>query len=257
MKSILATVFFVSTAALFGCGGGGGSGGSVPISQFGSQYSQAMCAQNFKCCSVADIDGRTMQECTETNSTLFSALAGSFSEGQAAGRLTYDAALMGMCIAAIKQLSCDEWKMGLTMSNQPNACKAAVTAKVAAGGACLDDNECMTGNCDGADSAATPPVTGTCTNLIAAGGSCAGVVECADGLTCTSPGNVCAPKKAGGEACTSDSECMNSCNLTTGLCSCYAGCAVGGAMAPRLPLLALALLAAAFLFGKRKRIARH
>jgi hypothetical protein len=235
------------------CGGGSGTGGgSVPVSQFAAQYSQAMCTQNFKCCSASDIDGRMMQDCVNTNGALFDVLAGSIMDGQAKNRLSYDATKMGMCIAALKALTCDVWQMGLSMSSQPAVCLAAITAKVAAGGACQSDLECMTAHCEGADTSTTPPTDGSCTTLTAAGGSCVSV-DCADGLHCDGTTHTCVANTPGGQACTSDDQCTNLvCNPNTHLCSGYAGCAVGGE-APRPGLLSLALLGAAILLVKRGR----
>ena len=234
------------------CGGGGGSAGSVPVSQFAAQYSQAMCGQNFKCCSASDIDGRTMQDCVSTNSALFDVLSASIMEGQSKNRLSYDATKMGMCMDALKALTCDVWQMGLSMSSQPAVCLAAITPKVAAGGACESDLECTTAHCEGADSSTTPPTDGACTTLPAAGGSCASV-DCADGLHCDGTNNTCVANTPGGQACTSDDQCTNLvCNPNTHLCSGYAGCAVGGE-APPAGLLSLVLLGVAILLVKRAR----
>src|SRR4029078_10642631 len=115
-----------STIALASCGGSSGVG----VDQFPQAYAHAMCTQNFKCARAADLVDKTMQQCVDNNSSLFFLLSASISDGQAKGRLSYDANQMGKCIAAIKALTCDQWKAGLTMTTQPADCQTAITAKV-------------------------------------------------------------------------------------------------------------------------------
>ena len=67
---------------------------------------QTICDQNFKCASAADIMGRMKTDCVNTNLTAWQFLAGSIGDGQTAGRLTYDAATMGTCIAKLAGQSC-------------------------------------------------------------------------------------------------------------------------------------------------------
>jgi MYXO-CTERM domain-containing protein len=173
-------------------------------------------------------------------------------DGQTTNRVSYDAAMMGTCVGAVAQLSCDDWKKGFTLStNQPNACKAAVAAKVAAGGACEEDIECMTAHCEGFDPSTTPPVDGRCTNLVAAAASCASGLSCADGLTCDETSQKCVARKAAGQSCMFDEQCMNTCNTVTGICSAYAGCAVADA-SPRSGLVASALVLLLAAFARRR-----
>jgi MYXO-CTERM domain-containing protein len=265
MKSNLATVH-VMTAALVmsalmfsGCDDDYGSPPApisvpaVPLDQFPGRYAQAFCAQNFKCCSATDIGQHTMQQCTDDTATGLSLIGTLISDGQTRNRVSYDAAKMGMCVAAVAQLSCDDWKKGFTLwTNQPDACKAAVAPKVAVGAACQQDIECTTAHCEGVDSSATPLVDGRCTILLAAAASCAGGLSCADGLYCGETSQKCVARKAAGQSCISDDECMNTCNLVSGLCSAYAGCAVGDS-SPRLGLLSLTLVAMAALVRRRTR----
>jgi len=122
------------------------------------------------------------------------------------------------------------------------------------GGACTQSYECTTGNCQGADTSATPPVDGMCAAapaLAAIGQSCA-ALECVDGAYCDST-DVCQTKKGAGATCTSDSECTNSCNTSTGTCSCYAGCMVVEAPTARGTLLSGSLLGLALVLARVRR----
>ena len=256
MKSNLAAILVTAALAsagttLAGCDDGPKS--TVALAQFPAAYAQALCVQNFKCCSASDLGAHTMQQCTDDASTGLTLLSSLISDGQTNSRVSYDADRMGMCITAVSQLSCDDWKKGLTLwSNQPDACKAAIAPKVAAGGSCQQDIECITAHCDGADSSIAPPADGKCTSLVGSGVSCAGGLSCADGFYCESIGQKCAALKPAGQSCTADEECMNTCNLTTGVCSAYAGCALGDS-APRPARLSLALVAIALVLGRRGR----
>lgn len=244
-----------SLAAVSSCGGGSG----VSVDQFPQAYAQAMCAQNFKCAPAADLVDKTMQQCVDNNSSLLFLLSASISDGQAKGRLSYDANQMGKCITAIKALTCDQWKAGLTMTSQPADCRTAVTAKVTSTGACLDDIECTTGHCEGDDNNASPPVMGTCTMLTAAGGACTANDECASDLYCDSTSHTCAAQRAGGQPCTDGPQCVNlSCTSSTGQCSSYAGCAVGGSPSGRnvavSAIVTLWLAAVAIRRARRRRV---
>ena len=85
--------------------------------------------------------------------------------------------------------------------------------------------------------------------LAAIGQSCA-ANACVDGAYCDS-NNVCQPVKAAGSTCTSDNECVNTCNLTTNTCSCYSGCAVAGPTTTQGTLLSLLLVSAGLVFTAR------
>ena len=257
MKSNLITIGHATMALLagavapFGCDDGlpsaapSSSVASVSLDQFPGRYAQAVCAQDFKCCSAADIDMRTMAVCIDDSTTGLMLLGTLVTDGQTKNRVAYDGAKMATCISAVSQLTCDDWKAGFTLTtNQPSACKAAIVPKVPAKGACQADVECVTAHCEGADLSASPPVDGMCTSLAAAGASCTGGLTCADGLYCEEVSLKCVARKPAGKSCKADEECMNTCNVVTGLCSAYAGCAMGDGT-PRPGAASVALLAAA------------
>jgi hypothetical protein len=123
--------------------------------------------------------------------------------------------------------------------------------KVAVGGACQSDGECIGGTCDGADSFADPPVDGMCKaqTMVAHGAACALEDACPAGDYCD---GTCKSEKTGGSACTSDEECGYSCNPTTMKCSTYAGCSVAP-VTPASTLLSLVGLALVIGAARRKR----
>jgi hypothetical protein len=227
---------------------GCGSESGVSLESFPGAYAQALCAQNFKCCSAADIGSNTMKDCVDTNQSSLQFLAGSISDAQSRGRVRYDKDKMKECVDAVAMISCDEWSVGYTMSSQPDICYQAVIPMVLTGGACRDDIECSTGNCQGEDPANN--VDGVCAASDSTGLTCASSDECGPDFYCDAT-NVCAAKKFAGQACELHEECRTSCNLDTSVCSCYAGCAMAGPLTPGL--LGLLVVAVLIVLASRRR----
>ncbi|HEY7372232.1 MAG TPA: hypothetical protein VIF57_08750 [Polyangia bacterium] len=213
----------------------------VSLDKFPGAYARALCTQNFKCCSGTDIGANTMQDCVDTNESSLQFLAGSISDAQSRGRVRYDKDKMKDCIDAVSKLTCDDWSTGFTMSSQPAICDQAVVAMVGMDGACRDDIECVTGNCQGEDPA--NDVDGACKAADSSGLSCVSSDDCAPDFYCDAATSACAAKKVTGATCSLNEECRTRCNGTTGQCSCYAGCAMAGPVSPGLLcLLAVACL---------------
>ena len=63
-----------SLAVVIGLAGCSESG--VQLDQFPGAYAQAICTQNFNCCSATDIGTNTMKDCVDTNTTALQFLAG-------------------------------------------------------------------------------------------------------------------------------------------------------------------------------------
>jgi hypothetical protein len=256
MRAKAKAAFGIVCMTALGCGGGG-----IGLDQLPAARAQAVCAQNFKCNSAADLMNETgdmdkpitQPECVTNIQTEWLVTTSSVSDGQAKGRVAYDQSKAEACIAAIKAMSCDDWNSGL---KQPPECSQAFVAKVAVGGKCLNDFECIDGVCAGATST-DPPTDGTCTARVGVGQACMYVLTtdtCADGNYCT-PGNTCAAKKAGGAACGGDNECgSGNCNDTTGQCSGYVTCAVTGRVTAKSALVSV--LALALLIGAARTRAR-
>jgi hypothetical protein len=236
-----------------GCGsssGSNGGGGGVPVEQFPQKYAEAICGQNFKCCDASELAGKTMSGCVSSNQSGLTLFVSIINDSVAKGRSGYSAQQMGACIASLKALSCDDFKKQ-TGENQA-ACMAAITPKVALGGACQGDFECIGGVCPDGDPGTLSgmPMDGTCVTApveAAIGQSCANG-PCASGY-CDPADSTCKALKGAGESCDPNSlagECANTCDMNTSKCTCYAGCAVAGPMSPRTTALSLALLALVF-----------
>jgi hypothetical protein len=214
-----------------------------------AKYAQTLCAQNFKCCSAADVGSNTMKDCVDTNRSSLEFLQETIGDSQSRGRVRYDRGKMQQCIDAVAKLSCDEWSTGFTMTSQPAICDEAVVALVGMGGACRDDIDCTTGNCQGEDLA--NDVEGMCAASDSSGLSCTASEDCSPDFYCDA-NNTCAIKKFAGETCSLNEECRTHCNGTTSQCSCYAGCSIAGPASPRLICL-LAITALILLATRRRR----
>ncbi len=211
----------------------------------------ALCSKNFECCDASELEGKTKSTCVTDNQQVLTFLIAEINASQAQGRVSYDAKQSGTCIDSLNAMTCDEFKQGV--GGNMAACMAFIMPKVAQGGACTQGYECTTGNCEGATS--DPPVDGMCVAapvLAAIGQSCA-ANACVDGAYCDSAGVTCQPLKGAGQACTSDNECINTCNLTNNTCSCYSGCAVAGPTTTQGTLLSLLLVSAGLVFTRARR----
>jgi hypothetical protein len=242
------TRLLMGITLLAGCGGG--SSAPIKIEDFPQKYAEALCTKNFTCCDASELVDKTMSVCVTDNQTVIGILISEINSSQAQGRASYDATQSGTCIDSLKAMTCDEFKQGI--GGNMAACMAFIMPKVAMGGACSQGYECTTGNCEGATT--EPPVDGMCAAapVVANVGQSCAVNPCADGAYCDST-DTCQPAKAAGEACTTDTECVNSCNPTTNTCSCYAGCAVSGATTTRGTLVSLLLLGAGLVFTRARR----
>ena len=136
------------------------------------------------------------------------------------GRIEYDSAAAGDCIAALEGLSCSQYASASVAD--VSSCRPFIIAKVGDGGGCAQDYECTSDNCVGATQSGGTSTDGECKPLPTAGQSCDD--NCADGLYCgydTSTGmEVCQALKADGAQCTFDRECESDyCDEATDTCA--------------------------------------
>lgn len=240
----------IAFTVLLGCGGGSSS---VSIENFPQKYAETLCAKNFMCCGSSELAGKTMSECVTNDQSAISFLIAEINVSQAKGRVSYDPNASGTCIDSLKAMTCDQFKQGI--GGNMSACMSFIMPKVALGGACGQPFECTTGNCEGADPNADPPVDGLCAaapTLAAIGASCA-TDTCVDDGYCDATTTTCMTRKGAGEACTSDSECANSCDTTTNTCSCYSGCNIAAAVTPATTALSTLLLGVGLVVSRARR----
>jgi len=221
---------------------------------FSQKYAEALCAKNWECCPASELADKTKADCLNNNQFAISALVGEINDSQSKGRATYDAGKANACADALKAMTCDEFKQG---GSNAATCMSFVMAKVAEGGACTQDYECTTNNCQGATT--DPPVDGSCAPAVSLApiGSPCTALECVDDAYCDSTTSTCVKVKGAGEACTSDSQCVNSCDTTSGTCTCYSGCNVAGGTTTRATVLSLLVLGLGVMVARTQRRRRR
>ena len=209
------------------CGGDDGHG-ATSLDDFSGELSTANCAKQFECCTGAEItaqymgityDGHAIEteaQCVEFTNAVFSSLAiAHYRTSIEQGRATYDGDAAGDCIGAIEEIACAQFTTGTIGTGTD--CRPFLLPKVTDGGACTQDYECTSDNCEGATNPIDGPSTdGACAPMPGDGEPCDD--NCATGLYCTS--DLCAPTKADGQACNVRDECESGyCDTTARLCA--------------------------------------
>lgn len=198
----------------------------IAAESFAAAYADASCGQYARCFNVAPY---LMDNCRKN---VLDFLGEDVTAGIAAGRLTYDEAAAGKCVAGVAATRC--------VDAEPNdetiaACLAALKGTVAAGKPCYSPFECAAGFCPTATEVDCPAVcpetvgkgeacslltspecdaraglrcsAGTC---VLPGGEDAACVDnygCASGFVCVA--SVCEPLRQKKFGCAKDSSCAD------------------------------------------------
>jgi hypothetical protein len=213
-----------------GCGGGGGS---VTIDNLGTELAKMSCSKIFECCTSAEVmqqfngityNGQpitTEAQCEGFAGGLFAGfLTPQYKDSIAAGRIEYDGDAAQACIDAAANLSCSAYSM-LSGHESVHCEKPFIIPKVADGGGCTQDYECISNNCEGATVDPNGPDTdGMCKPVPTEGQDCTGT--CGQGLYCgydqTAMKETCQPVKPNGTMCDVSSECASG-TCTSGTCA--------------------------------------
>lgn len=205
----------------------GSTSQSVPLEQASAEMAKVFCGIAFTCCDMtelADVMGdfnpppKTQAECEVAVKPVADAeIFGKLKEAVNAGRLAYDADKAGLCFAKIDG-RCGNLKDGIFVSDAE--CQSVFTGKVAAGGTCAQDLECADASsmCAGAMGGST---VGKCGPLPKENEACPDY-RCAAGLACETGAtmNKCIKPKADGMTCGSNTECTSEyCDFSTMKCS--------------------------------------
>jgi Dickkopf N-terminal cysteine-rich region len=189
--------------AVVGLGACGGGGGPVPIDQLGPRVEQALCDYSVRCGSYPDV-ASCMSAVTDTTPQLVADVK--------SGKTLYDAAKAGTCLDSLGSFGCNQSSMNMTSS----ACDEAFKGTLPGGGACINDQECVSANCDRAGCDGT---VACCTGLCAAarvtvaeGGTCGLDATCVTGTFCdfaVGGTSTCKRRGGAGAACVSSLECVS------------------------------------------------
>ncbi len=170
------------------------SGAPVPVEQLAATMTDMMCKLMVACQDLASgkLGFATVEGCK--------AFSGSKLKSWGlpalikAGKVKYDATQAGKCLQAMGT-KCSAFSSN---AEEPAACKATFIGTIAEGGACTEDQECISQNCDHPDS----NCPGKCGKApVAAGGACADPAECGSNLTCKDKKCVAAEIAAVGASC--------------------------------------------------------
>lgn len=210
-------------ASLAACGGSS----SVAITDLGSSLLDAQC-QHYVDCGVVE----SVAVCKDLLRNFFNTAA--IEGGITAGKIKYDGGKAGECIDAFAGASCNPGDQGNRTT--PQACLDAIKGTIADGGACANDNECISQSCNNPTcSMACCPGTCDATQTKAAIGAACNPGACVDGAFCkaaaTGTGSTCTALVAAGAACNVDDECAfgTVCLGATGATTCVKPAAKGAA----------------------------
>jgi hypothetical protein len=181
----------------------GGAMGPVAATEIGAQLVDAECAYLVRCGLSPDVPtckAIELPDATRLDAELKS------------GKVLYDAQAGGDCLTAVAAQTCARSERFRT----PQACDDAFAGTVAADGACVSGDECMSGNCTytncPASMACCPGKCGPVVTIVAPGGDCSAfATRCTAGNFChseTSGALVCAPQGAAGAPCLGGSDCV-------------------------------------------------
>lgn len=195
---------------------GGADGGSKTLlssDEFVELFFPAICARATACCSTDQLDGLfpfgeiiDQEGCEFFWVTVQDILGPLIDFAVKTDRAEWRGEAAAACIARLKTMTCEEYAAELTPSGGGYIDCRPMKAKVANGGACAMEWECVSGLCSGA----VLGTDGVCAAMPVAGEPCPDAL-CADGAQCDIAGETpaCVALKADGEACLGDSECLS------------------------------------------------
>jgi hypothetical protein len=198
-KAALAWLAVVSLSA---CGGGTG-GGPIPLDSLDEAVVEAAC-RNAARCGQAASEAACVAAIPDTLASLRAAVK--------AGKVRYDSAAAGDCIASFNASGCD-----LFDREDTDRCAVTFLGTQADGAACFDDEECLSKTCEtgscAVDVQCCAGLCGPTTARVPKGGDCGGAgAECVEGTFCmpssTTPTVLtCQPPAAEGQPCNQFGSC--------------------------------------------------
>jgi hypothetical protein len=179
------------TLAAAGCGGGGASA-SIPIDDLVARMQAAVCHQGVACGVAPDTATCNASIFVVTETPILTVVA-----SVKRGTTRYDGELARQCLDRIASLPCP--------SEPPNLglCDGVFQGTVAAGGACVTGEECISQACVSSSGCQSASCQGTCApglGLVTLGAACDGVgTFCSDDAYCKS--GVCVALIPAGSPC--------------------------------------------------------
>jgi hypothetical protein len=156
---------------------------------------ESICPAAYRCCmpdQLMDNDqaGTDVASCEMKTESGFASQVANIEASERKGRVTYDGLKVQACVDYLKSAPCSELQMTTHFTGLP-ACSSFIQPKVAVGGACSQDFECVDSFCDETGVAAGQD--GKCRAFAMAGEACSTDLLCAKTLICDSGTNTCKP----------------------------------------------------------------
>jgi hypothetical protein len=187
----------------------------IAIQYAPAEMARTICTRAYDCCTVDqlmsnDAAGTTEAMCERESTTAFRNTMNAVERAQRRGRVAYRGDLLATCLANMRAASCDDLQRTNHLSGFD--CGAMyLEPRVAVGGACDMDSECIGGSCavaEGADE-------GICVVFGHENDSCADGAHCAAGFSCDGNTHLCYATDPDGAVCTSSARCTSgSCNAS-------------------------------------------
>jgi len=189
----IASVF---VAPLVACGGAVQPEPGVNPGDAPKLLAPAICAQAYRCCAMAELmkndnAGTDVASCEAKTQAALAGQVDAIESSERKGRVNYDGLKVQACIDYLDDPStmCSDLNMTFHLSGVPR-CSSFLEPKVAVGGACTLDFECIDGFCD--TTGVAKGADGTCRPLGKQGDSCADMGRCEAGLSCDAAAMTCA-----------------------------------------------------------------
>jgi hypothetical protein len=209
-------------ALVSGCSGGGGSGRSLPLEQFGTKFIAAYCHKLLSCCSSAQlaainptiVDQASCEASLVPSPQSDLALAPGLVD---AGVVTYHADTAQGCLNELAAFPC-----GGAGQSALSQCGRVFQGTLTAGSPCGVSLECASDYCTNAPSGGI-----ACAAPVGLGESCE-FAPCSSGLSCVSSPSSGQPRTCGqpfpdGSGCMYDADCAGGAcvmDASTGLATC-------------------------------------
>jgi hypothetical protein len=185
----------VLVVPLLGCGGAVQPEPGVNPKDAPAMLAPAICARAYRCCTMDQLmkngnAGTDMATCETKTQAALAGQVNAIESSERKGRVNYDGLKVQACIAYLNDANtqCSDLNMTFHLSGVPQ-CSSFLEPKVAVGGACTLDFECIDGFCDTTGAAAG--ADGKCRALGKAGDSCADMGRCEAGLNCDATAMTC------------------------------------------------------------------
>lgn len=159
------------------------------------RLADAICPKAYECCMTNQLmdnmqAGTDVASCKANTKEAFQNQVDSIKASEKKGRVVYDGLKVQTCVEILEGASCADLNMTNHLSGVPS-CSSFLEPKVALGGACAADYECVDSFCDRSAIPKGEPGDGKCKAFATTGAACGTSVPCGKDLTCDATAMTC------------------------------------------------------------------